>query len=221
MPALADYHDAYEAALQTHDHILSVHLSENWSGTFGGAVDAAREIDADRITVVDSETLTAALGVMGIRLARLARRGAGVSELVHRLEEMRTHSRLYAMLETIEYLVRGGRLSRIKGAIGQALGLLPVLTVHGGSMDAVHRVRKTERGMDFMFQRLADEIPEGAPVIGASAHAENPEMATAVTQRFREQFRPEEMFEVTIGPAVGSHTGPGAWGVFYLIGAAD
>jgi DAK2 domain fusion protein YloV len=219
LPAPGDFHDAYEEALQTHDHVLSVHLSGNFSGTYQSAVTTAREIAPDRITVVDSDTVTVPIGIMGIQLARLARAGAGIDELVHRLEEMRTHSRLYCVLETIEFLVRGGRISKARGWVGQALGLLPVLTIHGGSMDAVHKVRSSEKGMEFIFARLAVEIPEGAPVIGGVAHAQNPEMAERASDRFRAHFKPQEILTMEIGPAVGAHAGPGAWGVYYLIGS--
>lgn len=217
LPAPGDFHEAYEAALQTHDRVLSIHLPENFSGTYQAAARAAEEVAGDRITVVDAGTLTAPLGVMGIQLARRAREGAGTSELIHRLEEMGRHSRIYCVLETIEFLVRGGRISKTRGWVGQALGLLPVLTIHGGSLDAVHKVRSPERGMDFIFDRLDMEIPEGAPVIGAAAHAQNPDMARQVAERFQKRFSPEEMLFMEIGSTVGAHAGPGAWGIFYLV----
>ena len=140
----------------------------------------------------------------------------GVEELVHRLEEMRLHSRLYCVLETLECLVRGGRISRLGGWVGQVLGLLPILTIQDGTLEAVHKVRSSERGFEEIFRRFDDEIPEGVSVIGVTAHGGNPEMARRAGEEFERRYAPVEMMHFEIGPAVGTHAGPGAWGVFYL-----
>ncbi len=215
-PAVGDMEDVYESALGSYERVLSVHLSKKLSGAYQTAVQAAEEVDRDRITVVDSETVTVPMGTMGLQLARRAREGMGVEELVHRLEEMRLHSRLYCVLETLECLVRGGRISRLGGWVGQVLGLLPILTIQDGTLEAVHKVRSSERGLEEIFRRFDDEIPEGVSVIGVTAHGGNPEMARRAGEEFERRYAPVEMMHFEIGPAVGTHAGPGAWGVFYL-----
>ncbi len=218
MPAIADYQTAFENALGVFDQVISLHVAASFSGTYAGAVQTAREIAPERITVVDSGTLSMALGTMGLHLARSARTGKGVRELLWQFEEYQQHSRIYFMLETLDFLIRGGRISRLKGAVGKALGLRPVLTVHGGSLEAVHRARGNERGLEFIFDRLDDEIPDAAPVIGTAVHGGNPEMAERIVEEFTRRYHPVEMHVGQIGPAVGVHGGPGAWGVFYMIG---
>jgi len=218
MPAPADFYTAYESALGLFDQVISIHVSANFSGTYGGAVQAARDIDPERIHVVDSGTLAGPLGAMGVHLARCAREGKGVKELLWQLEEFKQHSRVYFMLETLEYLIRGGRISKLQGAVGKALGVRPVLTIHDGALEAVHRARGNERAMKFIFDRLDDEIPEAAPVVGVALHGGNLEMAERVTEEFTRRYRPIEMVTSQVGPAVGSHGGPGVWGVFYMLG---
>lgn len=217
-PAPADFHQIYENALGTYERVLSVHVAANFSGTYQAARQAAREMAEDRITVLDSETITAPLGAMGIQLARAAREGATIEELTHRLTEMRSHSRLYCVLESLEFLIKGGRITRLQGKIGQTLNLLPILTISDGKLEAVQKVRSPQKGMDAIFERLDLEIPEGAPVIGVAVHGMNDEAAREIAERFSKRYSPEEMMFMEIGPAVGSHAGPGAWGIFYLIG---
>lgn len=168
--------------------------------------------------MVDTGTLSLAMGLMGIRMARLAREGKNARELRHRLEEMIQHTQFYCMFETLEYLVRGGRISKFRGWVGKTLGLLPVVTVREGLIEAVDKARGSDRGMEIILDRLSREIPEGAPVAAVAGHCANPEQAAEVADRFRERFHPVEMTIAEIGPAVGAHAGPGAWGIFYLYG---
>jgi DegV family protein with EDD domain len=220
-PAPADFHQIYENALSTYERVLSVHVADTFSGTYQAARHAAREIAPDRITVLDSETLTAPLGAMGIQLARAARGGATVEDLTHRLTEMKSHSRLYCVLDSLDFLIRGGRISKLQGKVGQTLNLLPILTISGGKLEAVQKVRSPQKGMDAIFERLDVEIPEGAPVTGVAVHGMNDEAAREIAERFTGRYSPEEMMFMEIGPAVGSHAGPGAWGIFYLIGTTS
>lgn len=218
-PAIGDMESTYESALAEYDHVLSIHLSKKLSGTYQAAVQAAKEVDPERITVVDSETLTVSMGLMGLQIARRAREGMGVEELVHRLGEMGKHSRLYCLLETLECLIKGGRVSKLRGWVGQTLGLLPLITVQDGMLVSIHRVRNSEKGFEDIFRRLSDEIPEGTPVMGAVAHGNNPDMAERIREEFTRRFSPVEIMCFEIGPAVGAHAGPGAWGINYM--AAD
>ncbi len=220
-PAPGDLEDVYETALHSYEEVLSVHLSGKMSGTFQVAVNAAEEVDRDRITVVDSETFTVPMGAMGLQLARQAREGKGVRELVYRLDEMRRHSRLYCVLETLECLIKGGRVSRLRGWVGQVLGLLPVLTIQDGMLEAVHKVRSSQSGLEEILKRLDDEIPEGVPIVGVTAHGANPEMAQRAGEEFERRYCPAEMLHLEIGPVIGAHAGPGAWGIFYLAVGTD
>jgi DegV family protein with EDD domain len=215
-PAPGDLEDVYERALSAYEKVLSIHISGKLSGTFQAAVSAAAEIDADRITVFDTETVTVPIGTMALQLSRLARKGVGLEELVHRLEEMRRHSKLYCVLETLEFLIKGGRVSKLRGWVGQILGLMPLITIRDGLLEAVDKVRNSRSGLEEILGRFADEIPEGVPVIGVVAHSNNPEMLKMAREEFEQRHHPVEMLEMEIGPAVGAHAGPGAWGIFYL-----
>jgi len=92
-------------ALSSYENVLSMHVSSKLSGNFQAAVNAAEEVDKDRITVFDTETVTVPIGATALQLSRLARKGAGLEELLHRLEEMRRHSKFYCILETLEFSI--------------------------------------------------------------------------------------------------------------------
>lgn len=216
-PSLPDFQETYEQALQLHGHVLSVHISAELSGTYQAAVQAAKEVDPERITVVDSGTLSLSTGLMGLELAAAIRKGTALNGLIHRLDEMKRHSRLYCMLETLEYVVRGGRISKIRGLVGNLLGVRPILTLQQGTLETTAKVRSSEKGLELVLSRLEDEIPEGASVLAVAAHVKNPEMGGEVAEAFRERFAPKRMMEAEIGPVVGAHAGPGAWGIFHLL----
>ncbi|MFO7769507.1 MAG: DegV family protein [bacterium] len=220
-PSLADFKETYEHALETHEEVLSVHISAELSGTYQAAVQAAKEVDPERITVADSGTLSLSAGLMGLELARCIRAGNDLTGLTHRLNEMRRHSRLYCMLETLEYVVRGGRISKIRGLMGNLLGVRPILTLQQGTLETAAKVRSSEKGLELIMARLEDEIPEGASVLAVAAHVGNPEMADRVAEVFRKRFAPVRMLEAEIGPVVGAHAGPGAWGIFHLLASGS
>ncbi len=218
-PSLADFQTVYDEALTTHDHVLSLCLTSKMSGVYQVGAQAARELDPERITVVDTEVFSLGLGYMGLQLARRANEGAAVPELLHHLQEMREHSRLYCMTDTLEYVIRGGRVGKLRGFVGKTLGLLPVLSLQSGRLEPVGAARGAERGMADILRRLDDEIPEGMPVCGVVGHGGNPGMAGKIGAEFERRYNPVEMVYLEIGPAVGVHAGPGVWGIFYI--AAD
>ncbi len=215
-PTLADYREAYEEALGTHRHVLSLCLTSKLSGVYQVAVEAAREVDPERITVVDTGIFSLPFGFMGLRLARWIREGQGIPELLHHLEEMKHHSRLYCMLDTLEYVIRSGRVSKLRGRVGKAFGLLPILTIQDGLLEPVGKARGAEKGRADVLRRLDDEIPDGMPVCGVVGHGANPEAAEAIGRAFEQRFQPIEMIYLEIGPAIGVHAGPGVWGLFYI-----
>ena len=205
-PALFQY--AYQH-LASRGDVVSVHLSHKFSGTVDAARAAAREVAPDRITVVDSGSVSMGLGMCAIAAARVARAGGTSAACVAAAESVAGRLRIAVAFETLEYLRRGGRIGRATAFLGGLLRLKPILTVKDGETFPVTRVRSRARALDELFALCArderiDEI--------AIMHTTTPEDAAALAERARAARPGVPLHLGRFGPALGVHGGPGMLG---------
>ncbi|MEK7693015.1 MAG: DegV family protein [Chloroflexota bacterium] len=205
-PALFQY--AYQH-LASRGDVVSIHLSHKFSGTVDAARAAAREVAPDRITVVDSGSVSMGLGMCAIAAARVARAGGTSAACVAAAESVAGRLRIAVAFETLEYLRRGGRIGRAAAFLGGLLRLKPILTVKDGETFPVTRVRSRARALDELFALCArderiDEI--------AIMHTTTPEDAAALAERARAARPGVPLHLGRFGPALGVHGGPGMLG---------
>jgi DegV family protein with EDD domain len=193
--------------------VVSVHLSRELSGTWESARLAALEVDAERIRVVDSRTTVMGLGFAVLRAAAAAVDGAGVAEVEKVAVRAAAGTRTYFMLETLEYLRRGGRIGAGAALLGTALAVKPLLYVDNGRIVPLEKVRTTGRAM----ARLVDVAVEAAgsePVQLAVHHLAAPDRAAELANRLDERLPLSSGCVVSeVGAVIGAHTGPGMLGV--------
>lgn len=212
-PALFQY--AYQH-LASRGDVVSIHLSHKFSGTVDAARAAAREVAPDRITVVDSGSVSMGLGMCAIAAARVARAGGTSAACVAAAESVAGRLRIAVAFETLEYLRRGGRIGRATAFLGGLLRLKPILTVKDGETFPVTRVRSRARALDELFALCArderiDEI--------AIMHTTTPEDAAALAERARAARPGVPLHLGRFGPALGVHGGPGMLGFAVVAGA--
>jgi DegV family protein with EDD domain len=212
-PALFQY--AYEH-LASRGDVVSIHLSHKFSGTVDAARAAAREVAPDRITVVDSGSVSMGLGMCAIAAARVAKAGGTSEACVAAAESVAGRLRIAVAFETLEYLRRGGRIGRATAFLGGLLRLKPILTVKDGETFPVTRVRSRAKALDELFALCAkderiDEI--------AIMHTTTPEDAAALAERARAARPGVPLHLGRFGPALGVHGGPGMLGIAVVEGA--
>lgn len=151
-PALFQY--AYQH-LASRGDVVSIHLSHKFSGTVDAARAAAREVAPDRITVVDSGSVSMGLGMCAIAAARVARAGGTSAACAAAAESVAGRLRIAVAFETLEYLRRGGRIGRATAFLGGLLRLKPILTVKDGETFPVTRVRSRAKALDELFALCA------------------------------------------------------------------
>ena len=205
-PALFQY--AYQH-LASRGDVVSIHLSHKFSGTVDAARAAAREVAPDRITVVDSGSVSMGLGMCAIAAARVARAGGTSAACAAAAESVAGRLRIAVAFETLEYLRRGGRIGRATAFLGGLLRLKPILTVKDGETFPVTRVRSRARALDELVALCArderiDEI--------AIMHTTTPEDAAALAERARAARPGVPLHLGRFGPALGVHGGPGMLG---------
>jgi DegV family protein with EDD domain len=214
-PSVGDFLQAYLRLSQQVDGIVSIHLPETMSGTVKSArvaADLAREHIP--VEVVDTGTATMAAGFVVLAAARAAERGEDLCKVKQIAEETSPHTTVLALIDTLEYLYRSGRISKAKGLIGGALRIKPILYIHNQEVDVLAKTRTTSRGIRIMLDEMEERV-NGRPVHVAVLHADALEEARQLKQMVEERFQCQEIFTCSMTPVMGAHTGPGLLGLAF------
>ncbi|HWV87936.1 MAG TPA: DegV family protein [Capillimicrobium sp.] len=209
-PSVGDFLAVYQPLLAEGKDIISIHLSGGISGTVESARQAAEQCPAGRVQVLDSTTACGGLGLMALAAANGAREGVGVEACLARARQARERLTLWFAIDTLEYLVRGGRIGKAQGMVGSALKIKPILSVQSDIVP-IERVRTSGRAFDRlveMFRTLKADGVDGWVV----QHIQAPDVAARMVDAGREIFGTEPVFVSEIGPVIGAHVGPGLIG---------
>jgi DegV family protein with EDD domain len=218
-PTLAQFGDAFEHARAAADEVVAVLLSSALSGTYANAEAARRSFTAGGIHLVDSRSASFGVGLLARRGAELAEAGWPAAAIARELERLRSQSGMFFTVDTLEYLLRSGRVSRVQAWLGGLLRMKPIMTLdRAGAAAAAGRVRGQAALLPQLFRLLDAALPARRDRLRmAVAHADVPELAERVQAALVERYQP---LDVLISPVTGvlaAHTGPGAWGVFYQV----
>lgn len=216
-PTPGDFHTVYEE-LADYERIYSLHIAGSLSGTVESARLAAADL-GDRVRVIDTETASAAVAMLGLSLQRRLERERGTTdeEIDTVVQHHGRDSQLIFTLDTLDYLARGGRIGRAAAWAGQLLKLKPILTIRGGEVIPLKRVRGNRRAFQEFIDAFESGSSDGPDLRVAIAHADAPDRAEALRELVR-RTRPQAQLELvtTLGPVVGTHAGPGTVGLFWF-----
>lgn len=210
-PSVGAFQEAYQKLAAETDQIVSIHISAWVSGTYESALQAADSLrGSPRVEVVDSQTTSMGLGYQAIAAARAARAGASLEEVVAAARSVGRRHHLLALLETLEYLRRGGRIGRAQAFLGSILNLKPLLTFRDGVVHPVARVRTRARALE---ELLSHSLAYGDLEDVAVIHGTTPEDAEMLARRVRERLPQVPIHVGRLGPVLGVHGGPGIIGM--------
>ncbi|ASR35078.1 fatty acid-binding protein DegV [Prauserella marina] len=213
-PAPSAFASAFRAALADGaDTVVSVHLSKRLSGTWESAVLAAQEVGPDRVRVVDSRTTAMGLGFAALHAANVASAGAGGEQVEAAAVAAAERSDTFFVVETLEYLRRGGRIGPAAALLGTALAVKPVLRVEEGEIRPLEKVRTMHRAVARLLDLAARSAGDEAIEV-AVHHLASPERAAELATRLEEMLpRSQGCVVSELGAVVGAHTGPGVLGI--------
>ncbi|HSH21580.1 MAG TPA: DegV family protein [Candidatus Caenarcaniphilales bacterium] len=195
------------------EEIVYVGVGEQLSATLQSARVAREMLDETRIHIVDSASASMGEGLLALVAADRAAAGVPGREIVAELERRREDLRLYVVLETLEYLKRGGRISGAQAAIGSVLSVKPIITIERGVVETVDKPRTRGRARARLLELLGAVKPERVAVLHAqSRDVEQFAGEVAATTG----SRGVDMTIHLIGSSVGPHVGPGAYGAVIL-----
>lgn len=216
-PSTAMFEDAFRAAINADLDVVCITIASKLSGTFNAARLASETVNPVRVHIIDSQTVSMALGWAVIAAAREAKIGKSTGDVTAAAKEALTRSQLYAVLETLDYAHRGGRIGRASHLIGSMLSIKPILTVRGGEVTPLERVRTWSKAI----ARIAELAKAHAPLESlAVAHAGNPEDAQRLAGELRDLVPDDQFVLCDVGPVIATYAGPGAVGIFPLIARA-
>jgi len=212
-PSLAAFEAVFREQLQEHDAVISVNLASKLSGTYEVARRAAESVDPQRIHVIDSASVSIGISWLLELAARLAREGVEPATIVNRVEEERARVRIYFVVETLEFLQRGGRIGRAAALAGTLLSVKPILQVRDGEVVPLERVRT----MNGALRRLVEMVVALGPVERLGViDGDAATNADEVERQLRAHFPELTIDRGELGPVVGTHGGPGVVGVGVL-----
>lgn len=194
--------------------ILSIHMTGGMSGTVQSAESAAAMSHAN-VTVVDSRYISKALAFQVLEAAKMAREGKSIQEIVSRLETIRSNTKLFVVVDTLENLVKGGRIGKGKAMIGSLLNIKPIASLEGGVYTPVAKVRSHTQVAKYLAKQFAEDI-KGKTIRGVGlVHAEGIELASKLKTMIEELDAGAEVEIEETTPIISTHTGPGAIGFMY------
>lgn len=198
-----------EETFEGADHLVMLTVPAVFSGIYNAFRLGASGLPQDRLTLIDSGTLTMGLGFQALIGAEVAAQTGDVQAVLAAIKGVRANQSVYAVPETMEYLRRSGRLSWAAASVGALLQIKPIVSATGSDIKAVARVRTFSKAIDKLIELVQAEAPLDRLAI---LHANNLEDAQEMQQRLS-QVTPAETFIINITPVIGTHIGPGAVGV--------
>lgn len=214
-PAPGKFKELYDELGKDGDRIISIHMTGGMSGTVESARQAAQMTDSD-VTVIDSRFIAIGLAIQIREAIKMRDAGATVEAIVERLEKVRENTYLYVIVDTLENLIKGGRIGKGTGFIGSLLNIKVIANLEGGAYNPVSKVRSHKQVVNYLFKQFqADTAGKTVKSVGIS-HAEG---LTTMGGPLKELIEGTGFNDVEIAftsPIISTHTGPGAIGFIYF-----
>ncbi len=217
-PSVGEFQTVFSDLIERGFDIVAIHLSPKLSGTFNSSLTAARNISPERITVIDSGSVSIGLGVLVLEAADWVRAGKSSSEITDHIQRRTADLWVVAVFETLEYLRRGGRIGPAAAFLGSALQIKPVVQVKDGEILPLERVRTFKRALDRMLALAAEEAPFDRLAV---LHLGAPESAARLVEQLHTMQPDLNILTGQMGTVVGTYGGPGIMGIAGLVSRRD
>ncbi|MGB3259370.1 DegV family protein [Paenisporosarcina sp.] len=214
-PAVGVFQQLYDELGKNGDQIISIHMTGGMSGTVKSAQAAAEMTDSD-VTVIDSRFISYALSFQVIEAAQLAQQGSTVEEIVSKLDIMRENTNLFVVVDTLENLVKGGRIGKGKALIGSLLSIKPIASLEGGEYTPVHKARSHKQVVQYLFKQYLEDT-KGRKVKAVGISQANGYAMSDPLKKLIEDSGFHNVQEAYTSPIISTHTGIGAIGFMYTV----
>ena len=210
-PPIGTFTDVYEKlAAEGADEIISLHIAGTVSNTLNAAGLGAQDVDSANVVTYDTQQITLGAGLLVLKAAEMAQAGHSLEEIIAALDERVPRTRVFGMIDTLDSLRRGGRVSWTEFGIGSLLQIKPVMEIKAGEIMVHAKVRTRKRAIKKMQTMVAEYQPFERIAI---LHVNAPEAAADLQEQSKNLFPEGETPIIQdVSPAIGTHLGPGAVG---------
>jgi len=213
-PSTGTFLEVYDRLGAEGYEVLSIHMTGKMSGTIRSAESAA-QMTKTKVTVLDSKFISIALQFQVREAALMAQQGMSIEAILARLDTVCNNTKLYIMVDTLENMVKGGRIGKGKAFIGSLLNIKPIASLEGAEYNPVAKVRSHSQVVKWLAKQFAEDV-KGKTVLGAGiVHAEACELASKVKESIIELTGYRDISIDYTGPTISTHTGPGAIALMY------
>lgn len=214
-PSPEDFLNLFEDAKEKGDDVICLLLSSSLSGTCQTAHLAKNMAEYDRIYIVDSLSATIGIRLLAEQADKLRQQGLPAAEIASQLEELKSRIRIFAGVDTLEFLCRGGRVSRASAAIGELANIKPIISVsQEGKVVVLGKCLGKNKALRFLMDKLeANPADEDFPFYSIFTYGtENTEKLEAKLEKAGLSYTSRQQ----VGASIGAHVGPGAFGFIYI-----
>lgn len=215
-PAPSDFLTLLEQVKAAGDEAVVLPISSVLSGTYQSACIAKDMCGYSPVEIVDTRSATAGIQLLAEHACKLRDQGRSAQEIARELEELKDRIRIFALIDTLEYLRRGGRLSSLQAGLGTVTKLKPVISVRDGAVVVVGKAFGVSAAMKQLLKFLSEHPVDNAfPAF--ALYSDDESRVDDFLPKLRElDLLPKELRRCSIGPTIGTHIGPGALGMAYV-----
>lgn len=216
-PSPGDFAAVFEKLLSQGYDIFTIVLSSKISGAYDSANQALDHFPKKKILVMDSTQASMPLTIAALRTAKAALKGASLLEVENIANDICNRVKTFFVVDTLEFLHRGGRIGSAARLLGTALDLKPILTLDEGVIKPAGKVRTFKKAVERIFEMAEKDLGKAGKIdyLGVVTTCE-PDVEAQLVLKAREQFLVNELYTGPISPVIGVHVGPGAVGFVYL-----
>ncbi|OOB78605.1 MAG: EDD domain protein [Epulopiscium sp. Nuni2H_MBin003] len=218
LPSINDYYEHFLPVIQRGDSIICLCLSSKFSGSYVAAVNARNmildEFQDAQITVIDSMTATGAQGMLVLEVAKMIQAGLEFYEIVHITDIIKTQTRIFFYVDTLDYLEKGGRIGKVASLLGSMFNVKPIIYLADGELFPYARARGKKKATSKIIDALREYISGKEDKFNyAIAHSDAVSYIKYVEDIVTNELKLPIDAELTIGITIGTYTGPDACGV--------
>ena len=213
-PSPQSFIEIFEQVKADGDQLIYLSLSSALSGTYQCALMAKEMVDCDNIYIIDTLSVTHLIELMAAYARDLINRGLTAGEIADRCEELKSKVIIYAGVDTLEYLYKGGRLSRASAAVGELAGIKPIITVKDGRVELIGKSLGKQRAMNTILEKIkSHNIDPDFPMY--SLYTCGTENCEALEEKLKSNgYTVADRLQV--GATIGAHVGPGVYAVMFV-----
>lgn len=215
------YHPIFRAAADKKEAVIVVAPSGKLSGTVRSAQTAAQDFPGLDVRIIDTLTVSCNLGSMVLKADELARMGQPADVIEARLQQMIPRGRLYFVVDTLEYLAKGGRIGGAKALLGELIQIKPVLTIRDGQAEAYEQQRTRKRSIARLEEIAATQCPKSMEAHLAVIQVAAQEEARQLADRLKASMNLPDVPVYELPPAIVVHGGPGALGLGFFVEGSE